>query len=87
MIKEEAGSGLSVKYSEKLKNPWLTYYNSADGTNNIIWYEDSRSINAKIELARLFGVNGISVWRLGTIPDFESPEGKGNYLNVWQSIN
>lgn len=86
MIKEEAGSGLSVKYSEKLQNPWLTYYNAADGTNNIIWYEDSRSINAKIELARLFGVNGISLWRLGTIPDFESAEGKGAYLDVWRSI-
>lgn len=86
MIKNESGSNLSLKYSEKLKSPWLTYYNSSDGTDNIIWYEDKRSINAKIQLARLFGINGISLWRLGNIPDFEDTEGNENYLDVWQTI-
>ncbi len=86
MLKNEPGSELSIKYSERLQNPWLTYYNSSDGTNNIIWYEDSRSINAKITLAKMFGINGISLWRLGNIPDFEEAEGDGIYLDIWQSV-
>ncbi|KUO68673.1 MAG: hypothetical protein APF77_14810 [Clostridia bacterium BRH_c25] len=86
MTKNEPGSDLKARYSEKLQNPWLTYYNNSDGTNNIIWYEDSRSISAKIELAKLFGINGVSLWRLGNIPDFEESEGSGVELNVWQTI-
>ena len=86
MMKNEPGSELSIRYSKSLQNPWLTYYNSSDGTNNIIWYEDARSVNSKIELAKLFGINGISLWRLGNIPDFEEVQGNGTYLDVWQAI-
>lgn len=84
--KEEPGSNLSLKYSERTQNPWLKYYNSSDGTDNIIWYEDTRSINAKIQLAKLFGINGISLWRLGNIPDFEDTAGNEIHLDVWQTI-
>jgi spore germination protein YaaH len=77
---------LSIKYSEKLQNPWLTYYNGSDGTNNIIWYEDSRSVLAKIQLAKMFGINGISLWRLGNIPDFEDADSKVTNLNIWGTI-
>lgn len=86
MTKNEPEAKLSINYSERLQNPWVTYYNTNDGTNNIIWYEDSRSVNAKIQLAKMFGVKGISLWRLGTIPDFEEPEGGRIELNVWQTI-
>lgn len=86
MTKNEPGSELSIKYSEKLQNPWLTYFNSSDGTNNIIWYEDSRSVNAKIELAKMFGINGISLWRLGNIPDLGETGADKLYLGIWQSI-
>jgi spore germination protein YaaH len=86
MNKNEPGSELSIKYIEKLQNPLLTYHNSSDGTDNIIWYEDSRSINAKIQLAKMFGVNGISLWRLGNIPDFEETEASKTYLDIWNGI-
>jgi len=86
MNKNEPGSDLSIKYSDRLQNPFLTYYNAGDGTDNIIWYEDSRSVNAKIELAKMFGIKGISLWRLGIIPDFEAAGAGGTGLDVWQSI-
>jgi len=31
----------------------------------------------------MFGVNGISIWRLGNIPDYEQ---SAVYLDVWQAI-
>lgn len=86
MTKYEPGSELSIKYSDMLHNPWLTYYNSSDGTDNIIWYEDSRSVNAKIGLSKMFGINGISLWRLGNIPDFDDAGEDKLYLDVWKSI-
>ena len=86
MMKNEPGSDLKMNYSEKLKSPWLTYYNGSDGTDNIIWYEDSRSVQAKLALAKMFGINGVSLWRLGNIPDFEESEGSGMNLDIWQTI-
>ena len=54
---------------------------------HIIWYEDAISINAKIELAKMFGVIGVSLWRLGNIPDYQEAEVGNSYLDVWQTIN
>jgi len=75
-----------VNYSEQYENPYITYRNGE--SKYIIWYEDSRSIDAKIKLARMFNINGISLWRLGNIPDFEATvNGKSTYLDVWQKLN
>jgi len=57
-------------WSEIYRNPYITYIND-DGERIFLWYEDSRSIAEKLDLARLFGVTGASVWRLGTIPNNE----------------
>jgi spore germination protein YaaH len=40
----------------------------------------------KVDLAKLFGVQGISLWRLGTIPDYQPVNGKDFDMDVWQSI-
>ncbi|NLY21516.1 MAG: hypothetical protein GXZ08_09580 [Tissierellia bacterium] len=61
-----------LDYSKKYENPFIKFYDADDDTNNIIWYEDSRSVAAKIELAKLLNIKGISVWRLGIIPDGSS---------------
>jgi spore germination protein YaaH len=58
-----------VNYSEKYENPYISFFNHDDRTNNIVWYENKRSVNAKLRLASLFGVKGLSVWRLGLIPE------------------
>lgn len=60
-----------LNYSVKYQNPYIMYHNSTDNTDNIGWYEDARSIDAKVDLARMFGVTGISIWRLGLIPDYD----------------
>ena len=35
----------------------------------VIWYENAKSMEEKIRLARLFDIDGTSVWRLGLIPE------------------
>lgn len=73
------------RYSDFSENPYVKFVNSNNGIENIIWYEDSRSISAKISLARMFGIKGISLWRLGIIPDYAEGSGK-YYLNIWQQV-
>lgn len=76
----------SKMYSDFSQNPYLKFFDNKDQTNNIIWYEDSRSVNAKIKLAKMFGINGISIWRLGNIPAFEDTLPDKSYMDVWQQI-
>ncbi len=77
--------GTEIHYSARYQNPCALFHDSADQTDNVLWYEDSRSIQAKINLAKMFGIRGISLWRLGNIPDFEQTYNK-DYLDIWQTI-
>lgn len=79
-------SNLKINYSKKLENPWAVYYNSEDNTENIIWYEDCRSVDAKIRLAKMFGIKGVSLWRLGNIPAYNDADSIELNLDVWQVI-
>lgn len=74
-------AGANVNYSKNLESPYITFNDPIDGTYNVVWYENETSIKAKIDMAKLFNIGGISVWRLGTIPNFEN----GN-LNIWDMI-
>lgn len=78
----KSDSSTEIKYSKTYESPYITFYNSDDSTQNIVWYEDSRSIEAKINLAKLFNISGISIWRLGTIPDYE----QNYYLDVVEKV-
>ena len=77
-IADMIDDGAEVKYSDKYKNPYLIY--DSDDGKEIVWYENSRSIADKVRLAEMLGVSGISVWRLGLIPQ-ESGE-----LDIWNGI-
>lgn len=89
-LKFELESGREIEsvmyYDEKSGNPYIKYYNDLDQTDNVIWYEDSRSIVEKIELAKKFKIGGVSIWRIGNIPEYFNPKGYNMYLDVWQQI-
>lgn len=45
-------------------------YTTEDGSRYFLWYQDDRSVEAAQNAARLLGVTGISIWRLGAIPQY-----------------
>lgn len=55
-------------------NPYIEY-TTEDGEHYKLWYENARSVADKLHLARMFGVTGVSVWRLGTIPNYPDVPG------------
>ena len=81
-VSARLSTGCSISYPNYSYVPYASYTNAQDNTQNILWYEDERSIKAKAELARLMGIRGLSLWRLGTIPT-ESANG----LNIWAAVN
>lgn len=81
-IAQRLGQPDSVRtWDEASHNPCLSY--TADGEHYLLWYEDAQSVADKLQLARMFGVTGVSVWRVGTIPDYEGVES----YNVWQVLS
>lgn len=70
--------GASMGWSDTYRNPYLTY-TTEDGQNIFLWYEDSRSVAEKVQLAKLFGIDSVSLWRLGNIPNVSDA---GLYFDV-----
>ena len=78
---------LTISYSQTYRNPYLKFTDPATGIERTVWYEDSRSVLEKIKLAEMFGIQDISLWRLGQIPDNLPQKGsKPVYMDVWQTI-
>ena len=53
-----------IIFDEKTQTPMFAYTDTA-GNQHEVWFEDSRSIYAKIQLAWDLGIRGIALWRLG----------------------
>jgi spore germination protein YaaH len=81
-----SGIPISYQYSKDYGNPYLKYTDPKTGTENTVWYENTESVMDKIKLARLFGIQGISLWRLGSIPDYQPDDGRKLGMDIWQNI-
>jgi len=73
-----------ITYSGLYQNPYAVYYDA--GIKNVIWYENTQSVEAKINLAKMFGVNKISLWRLGTIPNYIDDTNKKVNLDIMAQL-
>ena len=78
LAKRLAQGDTTVTYSELYRNPCASY-TTEDGGHYLVWYEDAQSVTDKIQLAKMFGITGVSLWRLGNIPTYES-------YDVWSAI-
>ena len=67
-----------VTYSEKYRNP-CALYTTEDGSQYKVWYENEQSVLDKLQLARMFGITGVSLWRIGNIPASDG-------YDVWSAI-
>ena len=55
-------------WHERWRTPWFQY--SDDAGLHVGWYEDNRSLEAKLELMQKYHLRGFAAWRLG----LEDPE-------------
>lgn len=54
----------SIKYDEKSKAPFFNYYDD-NRKEHVVWFEDARSIDAKLRLVNQYNLGGISYWTIG----------------------
>ena len=63
-----------IIFDQESQTPMFSY-NDAQGNYHEVWFENSSSILAKIQLAYRLGISGVALWRLG----MEDPD-------VWPTI-
>ena len=55
--------GSFIQYDEKSQAPYFYYYDK-NGKQHIVWFEDARSIDAKLRLVNEYGLGGVSYWTI-----------------------
>ncbi|WP_310605360.1 glycosyl hydrolase family 18 protein [Anaerosporobacter sp.] len=62
-VEQAAEYGVVINFDELAKAPYYNY-TSTEGTDHVVWFEDARSINAKLLLVDEYGFNGASYWNI-----------------------
>ena len=53
--------GADILYDETAQSPWFRYTDN-DGRLHEVWFEDARSITAKLKLIEEYGLFGVGYW-------------------------
>lgn len=78
LAKRLAQPDTTVTYSDKYRNP-AAVYTTEDGNTYRVWYENEQSVLDKLALSRMFGIGGVSLWRIGNIPTYSG-------YDVWSAV-
>ena len=71
-------SDAQVTYVPSVRSSYVRYHDES-GALYQVWFESAQSITDKMDLARMFGITGVSLWRLGNVPNSES-------YDLWSAI-
>ncbi|QAY67050.1 glycoside hydrolase family 18 protein [Paenibacillus protaetiae] len=63
-VERAATMHANIEYDEQAESPFYHYYDSAK-TEHVVWFEDARSVQAKYNLVKSYGLRGVSYWVLG----------------------
>lgn len=55
--------GASIQYDEVAQTPWFRYRDES-GTDHEVWFEDARSIRAKLSLIPQYSLYGVGYWNV-----------------------
>lgn len=55
--------GVEVQYDDLAQSPYF-YYTDENGMDHVVWFEDGRSLRAKLELVSEYGLAGVSYWNI-----------------------
>lgn len=58
----------AIEYDNTAQSPHYSFYDT-EGKQHIVWFEDARSLQAKFNLVKQYGLRGISYWKLGIQAD------------------
>ena len=63
-VRRALANNAAIQFDRTAQSPYFHYYD-AQGRQHVVWFEDARSIRAKLALVKEFGLAGISYWTVG----------------------
>lgn len=57
--------GSRILFDNAAQSPYYYYYD-AQGNRHVVWFEDAKSVLAKFNLVKNYGLRGVSYWVLGS---------------------
>ena len=60
-VQRAASVGAEIKFDETAQTPFYEYTDD-QGRQHVVWFEDERSLRAKLELVEEYGLAGVSFW-------------------------
>ncbi|MFZ4452551.1 glycosyl hydrolase family 18 protein [Salibacterium aidingense] len=54
----------AIEFDETAQSPHFTYYDD-EGTEHEVWFEDARTVQAKFDMIKEYGLRGMFYWVLG----------------------
>ena len=61
-VDQAVDTGAFIQFQQIAQSPFYNYYRG--NTEHEVWFEDARSVQAKLALARKFGLYGVSIWNI-----------------------
>nr|MBQ4317697.1 spore gernimation protein [Clostridia bacterium] len=55
-------TGAEIMYDADAQSPYFSY--TADGIEHVVWFEDARSIDAKLRTAADYRLGGVGYWNI-----------------------
>lgn len=62
-IERAAKYGVTIQFDEESQSPFFNYTNE-DGIDHVVWFDDVKSMNAKLRLISEFGLRGGGIWQI-----------------------
>ncbi len=56
--------GAQIMFDEEAQSPFFNYYEN--GKQHVVWFEDARSIQAKLKLVDQYNLGGVSYWTINS---------------------
>ena len=59
--------GSFIKFDPKAATPYFYYWQQANGGGayeHVVWFDDARSVDAKLKLVDIYGLGGVSYWTI-----------------------
>lgn len=63
-VQQASEKGAIIKYDKIAQSPYYNYYDE-NKKEHVVWFEDARSILAKLETAAEYDLSGVSYWTIG----------------------
>lgn len=55
--------GAAIRYDEPSQAPFYNYYD-AQGSRHVVWFDDARSVSARLRLVSEYRLGGVSYWTI-----------------------